>query len=68
MTPYQIGAALRKERLSRKWKWHKVAQESRMTIGQVQSIENATKAYTIDSLVKVCKALDCELVVRPIEK
>jgi DNA-binding Xre family transcriptional regulator len=39
-----------------------------MTIGQVQSIENATKAYTIDSLIKVCKALDCELVVRPIER
>ena len=55
MTPKQIGAAMRKARGQRSVR--QVAGAAGLHRDQVTGIEAGTKAYTVQSLLKLCKAL-----------
>lgn len=55
MTPKQIGAAMRKARGQRSIR--EVAGAAGLHRDQVTGIEAGTKAYTVQSLLKLCKAL-----------
>ena len=55
MTPKQIGAAVRKARGQRSIR--EVARAAGLHRDQVTGIEAGTKAYTVQSLLKLCKAL-----------
>lgn len=60
MTPKQTGALLRKAREKRGWTWNRTATESGLKAHQIQSIENANKAYTNNSLLILAKTLGYE--------
>ena len=59
MTPKQIGAAIRKARGQRSIR--EVAGAAGLHRDQVTGIEQATKAYTINSLLALCKVLGLRL-------
>lgn len=59
MTINQIGAALRKARGQRSIS--DVAEAAGLNRHQVTGIEKATKAYTINSLLSLCKAVGLRL-------
>jgi len=59
MTPKQIGAAVRKARGKRSIR--EVAGSAGLSRHQVTSIEQATKAYTVNSLLALCKVLGLRL-------
>jgi hypothetical protein len=60
MTPKQIGAAVRKARGQRSIR--EVAGAAGLHGDQVTSIEQATKAYTVLSLLALCKVVGLHLV------
>jgi transcriptional regulator with XRE-family HTH domain len=60
MTPKQIGAAVRKARGQRSIR--EVAGAAGLHRDQVTSIEKATKAYTVLSLLALCKVVGLRLV------
>ena len=64
MTPKQIGALLRKAREKRGWTWNRTATESGLKADQIKGIEQASKAYTNDSLLVLAKVFGLELVLR----
>lgn len=64
MTPKQIGTLLRKARKKRGWTWNRTATESGLKADQIKGIEQASKAYTNDSLLALAKALGYELVLQ----
>ena len=64
MTPKQIGALLRKAREKRGWTWNRTATESGLKADQIKSIEQASKAYTFNSLVQLCSVLDITIELR----
>jgi transcriptional regulator with XRE-family HTH domain len=55
MTKKQIGALMRKEREARGWTWNRTATESGLKADQIKGIEQASKAYTNDSLLVLAK-------------
>lgn len=55
MTPKQIGAAIRKARGTRSIR--EVAASAGLHRDQVTGIEQGTKAYTINSLLALCRAV-----------
>lgn len=57
MTPKQIGATLRAARKACGWTWNRAATESGLKPDQVKGIEEGSKAYTVQSLLKLCKAV-----------
>lgn len=59
MTPKQIGAAVRKARGQRSIR--KVAGAAGLSRHQVTSIEQGTTAYTINSLLALCKVVGLHL-------
>ena len=59
MTPKQIGKAVRKARGQRSIR--EVAGAAGLHRDQVTGIEQATKAYTVQSLLKLCKVLGLRL-------
>lgn len=59
MTPKQIGAAVRKARGQRSIR--EVAGAAGLHRDQVAGIEAGTKAYTINSLLALCKAVGLRL-------
>ena len=59
MTPKQIGAAVRKARGQRSIR--EVAGSAGLHRDQVTGIEQATKAYTVHSLLALCKAVGLHL-------
>ena len=59
MTPKQIGAAVRKARGQRSIR--EVAGAAGLSRHQVTSIEQGTTAYTINSLLSLCKAVGLHL-------
>lgn len=59
MTPKQIGAAVRKARGQRSIR--EVAGAAGLHRDQVSGIEAGTKAYTINSLLSLCKAVGLHL-------
>lgn len=59
MTPKQIGAAVRKARGQRSVR--QVAGAAGLSRHQVTSIEQGTTAYTINSLLSLCKAVALRL-------
>ena len=59
MTPKQIGAAVRKARGQRSIS--EVAEAAGLERHQVTGIEQATKAYTVLSLLALCKAVGLHL-------
>lgn len=61
MTPKQIGALLRKAREARGWTWNRTATESGLKADQIKGIEQASNAYTINSLLALCKVLGLRL-------
>lgn len=64
MTPKQIGATLRAARKACGWTWNKAATASGLKPDQVKGIEEGRKAYTVQSLIALSKALGHELLVR----
>ena len=66
MTPKQIGAAVRKARGQRSIR--EVAGASGLSRHQVTSIEQGTTAYTINSLLALCKAVGLHLVFQEFTK
>lgn len=64
MTPKHIGATLRAARKTLGWTWNRAATESGLKPDQVKGIEEGSKAYTVQSLIALSKALDHELAVR----
>lgn len=63
MTPRQVGALLRKAREARGWTWNRAATESGLKADQIKGIEQASKAYTNDSLLVLAKVFGYELVL-----
>ena len=63
MTPKQIGALLRKARGQRSVR--QVAGAAGLHRDQVAGIEAGTKAYTINSLLALCKVVGLRLVFQP---
>jgi len=59
MTPKQIGAAMRKARGQRSVR--EVARSAGLHRDQVTGIEQATKAYTVLSLLALCKVVGLRL-------
>lgn len=59
MTIKQIGAAMRKARGQRSIR--EVAGAAGLHRDQVKGIEEGTKAYTVQSLLKLCKVLGLRL-------
>ena len=59
MTPKQIGASVRKAR--GQLSIREVAGSAGLHRDQVTGIEQATKAYTVQSLLKLCKVLGLRL-------
>ena len=59
MTPYQIGKAIRKARGERSIR--EVAGAAGIHRDQVTGIEQATRAYTVLSLLALCKAVGLHL-------
>lgn len=59
MTPKQIGAAVRKARGQRSIS--EVAEAAGLQRHQVTGIEQGTKAYTVVSLLALCKAVGLRL-------
>ena len=59
MTPKQIGAAVRKARGERSIR--EVAGAAGLSRHQVTGIEQATKAYTVLSLLAICKVVGLHL-------
>ena len=64
MTPKQIGALLRKAREKRGWTWNRTATESGLKADQIKGIEQASKAYTVLSLLALCKVVGLRLVLQ----
>ena len=64
MTPKQIGTLLRKAREARGWTWNRTATESGLKADQIKGIEQASKAYTNDSLLVLAKVFGYELVLQ----
>ena len=64
MTPKQIGSTLKAARKSLGWTWNQAAKASGLKPDQVKGIEAGEKAYTVQSLMALTKALDHELMVR----
>lgn len=64
MTPKQIGAAVRKARGQRSVR--QVAEAAGLHRDQVAGIEAGTKAYTINSLLALCKVVGLRLVFQAI--
>lgn len=62
MTPKQIGTAVRKARGQRSIR--AVAGAAGLTRDQVVSIEQGTKAYTVLSLLALCKVVGLHLVLQ----
>lgn len=60
MRPRQVGALLRKARERRGWSWNRTATESGLKADQIKGIEQASKAYTNDSLLVLAKVLGYE--------
>jgi transcriptional regulator with XRE-family HTH domain len=58
MTKKEIGSLLKKERKAKNLSLYYVSKHSKLAISQVRSIENADKAYTVDSLLAVANVLD----------
>ena len=65
MTPKQIGALLRKAREKRGWTWNRTATESGLKADQIKGIEQASKAYTNDSLLVLAKVFGFEQHILP---
>lgn len=63
MTPKQIGAAVRKARGQRSVR--QVAGAAGLHRDQVAGIETGTKAYTVQSLLKLCKVVGLRLQFLP---
>lgn len=61
MTPKQIGIAIRKARGQRSLT--EVAQQAGVTRHQVKAIEEASRAYTVLTLVDVCKAVGVKVAL-----
>ena len=61
MTPEQIGSLLRKAREKRGWTWNRTATESGLKADQIKGIEQGTTAYTINSLLALCKGIGLRL-------
>lgn len=64
MTARQIGALLRKAREKRGWTWNRTATESGLKADQIKGIEQASKAYTNDSLLVLARVFGLELVLQ----
>ncbi len=60
MTPEQIGSLLRKAREKRGWTWNRTATESGLKADQIKGIEQASKAYTNNSLLVLAKVFGYE--------
>jgi transcriptional regulator with XRE-family HTH domain len=63
MNPKQIGAAIRKARGQRSIR--EVAGAAGLHRDQVTGIEQASKAYTVQSLLKLCDALGISIKIDP---
>lgn len=63
MTKQQIGAAARKARGTRSIR--SVARDAGITQGQVKGIEEASKAYTVDTLLALGKVIGLRLQFLP---
>lgn len=63
MTKQQIGAAARKARGVRSIR--SVARDAGITQGQVKGIEEATKAYTVDTLIALGQVIGLRLHFLP---
>jgi transcriptional regulator with XRE-family HTH domain len=55
MTKKQTGVLMRKEREARGWTWNRAATESGLKADQIKGIEQASRAYTNDSLLALAK-------------
>ncbi len=55
MNKKQIGALMRRERESRGWTWNRTATETGLRAHQIQGIEQASRAYTFDSLLVLAR-------------
>ena len=64
MTARQSGALLRKAREKRGWTWNRTATESGLKADQIKGIEQASKAYTNDSLLVLARVFGLELVLQ----
>jgi len=60
MTPKQTGALMRKAREARGWTWNRTATESGLKADQIKGIEQASKAYTNESLLVLAKVFGYE--------
>ena len=60
----QIGKFLKNARKKKKLTLYAVAKMSGISIGQLQSVENAKAAYTAETLIKITNALGIEVIFK----
>jgi transcriptional regulator with XRE-family HTH domain len=53
-----IGQQIKKEMEARQWSVYRLSQESGIKITPIQSIIKGSANYTVDTLTKVCNALN----------
>lgn len=56
-----IGKEIKKIKTEKKISYYKLSKLSGLTHSQIQNIENGNKAYTFESLLKVCNGLEIDL-------
>lgn len=62
-TRVEIGDKINKVRASRGLTLYAVAKTAGIKIDQLKAVEDGSKAYTFDTLIKVCDALDLSIVI-----
>jgi len=56
-----IGKEIKKIKSDKKISYYKLSKLSGLTHSQIQNIENGNKAYTFESLLKICNGLDIDI-------
>lgn len=56
-----IGKEIKKIKSENKISYYKLSKLSGLTHSQIQNIENGNKAYTFESLLKICNGLEIDL-------
>ena len=64
----RLGAALRRARKELGWNQAELSNRSGVSRPQISAVESAKADFKASTLMKLLKALDCELAVHPIDR
>lgn len=63
MNREKIGKKVKSKRLLLKMSYYELAKRSGVTIQQLHAIEDSTKSYRVDTLLKILPVLELELSI-----